>query len=457
MKNIIYAIALFFSGTVFFPSSCKKFVQIPPPKNQLVSSTVFADSAGANAAIIGIYVNMMQSYSLAFANGGITLYTGLAGDEFYESGNNTTDEAFYNNAITIDNGENSVLWENAYQFIYDANACIEGVHNSTGIGATAKKSLSAEAYFIRSFIYFNLVNVYGEVPLVTTTDYNAGRLIGQSSQGQVYTQIIVDLLTAQANLPQNSAVNTRANYYAATALLAKVYLYNGQYSNADAEAEKVINSGNYTLATDLNTVFLASSTETIWSFAPVVPNQNTWEGYHFVQTSAGVTPTYILTNSLLNSFEPGDLRKAAWINADTVSGQVYPYPYKYKAGETSGTPTENYVVLRLAEQYLIAAEAKANANDPAGAMSDLNIIRQRAGLPLKSGLDQASLLQAIEQERRTELFCEWGNRWFDLNRTGRATAVFATDKPTWKTYAALFPIPQPEITANPNLKQNSGY
>lgn len=457
MKNIIYAIALFFTGIVFFPSSCKKFVQVSLPKNQLVSSTVFADSAGANAAIAGIYVNMMQSYALAFASGGITLYTGLAGDELYESGNNTTDEAFYNNAITIINGDNAVLWENAYQYIYDANACIEGINSSTGITLSAKKSLSAEAYFIRSFLYFNLVNLYGGVPLVTTTDYNVGRLIGQSSQSQVYTQIIGDLLTAQANLPQNSNGNTRANYYAATALLAKVYLYNSHYSDADMEAEKVINSGNYTLATDLNAVFLSSSPETIWSFAPVVPNQNTWEGYFFVPTSAGVTPTYILTNSLMNSFEAGDLRKAAWINADTVSGQVYPYPYKYKAGETSVTPTENYVVLRLAEQYLIAAEAKANSNDLAGATTYLNIIRQRAGLPVKSSLDQASLLLAIEQERRSELFCEWGNRWFDLNRTKRAAAVFAADKPNWKPDAAIFPVPQAEITANPNLKQNPGY
>ena len=438
-------------------SSCNKIVQIAPPKNQLVSSTVFADSLGANAAINGIYVNMMQVFSLTFANGGITLYTGLAGDELYQSKNNAANAEFYNNAITISNSVNSSLWSSAYKYIYDANACIAGVNGSAGISTSAKRSLSAEAMFIRAFVYFNLVHLYGDVPLVLTTDYNTTGVLPRSAVNSVYAQVVADLKFAQANLPAVNGNNTRAGSFAATALLAKVYLYEGLYTQAITESEKIIGSGNYALVQDPNGVFLAGSTETIWSFAPVSPGKDTWEGYFFVPSSASATPAYIIANSLYNAFEPGDLRKADWINASVVKGQAYPYPYKYKTGLVSGSPPENYVVLRLADQYLIDAEARASNGDLAGALVKLNVIRHRAGLPDVESTNKTSVLAAIAHERQAEFFCEWGNRWFDMNRSGRADAVFGAEKPGWKSTSGLFPIPQAEINANPYLTQNPGY
>jgi hypothetical protein len=457
MKNFLKSYILFLFPLVSVYSSCKKFVQIPTPKNQLTSTTVFADSLGANAAVAGIYVNMMQTVSLTFTNGGITLYTGLAGDELYQSKTNVSNNEFYNNAITINNGINAGFWRLAYQYIYDTNACIEGIESGNNITPSAKNSLEGEAKLIRAFLYFNLINLYGPVPLVTNTNYESNQSIGRSEVDVIYTQIISDLKFAQAYLPKNSVVNTRANYYAATALLAKVYLFKGDYPNAITEADKIINSGNYMLVTDLNAAFLAGSKETLWSFAPVSVGKQTWEGYFFVPTTTSATPAYIITNSLYNSFETGDLRKSAWINKNVVSGQTYPYPYKYKKGTTTGTSTENYVIFRLAEQYLIEAESRANNNDLNGALANLNIIRKRAGLPNYSTSDKTSLLLAIEKEWQHEMFCEWGNRWFDLIRTNRANAILGVEKPNWKNSSSLFPIPQQEITFNPNLKQNSGY
>jgi hypothetical protein len=118
--------------------------------------------------------------------------------------------------------------------------------------------------------------------------------------------------------------------------------------------------------------------------------------------------------------------------------------------------TEYNMVLRLAEQYLIRAEARGMQNDLTGAMDDVNIIRARAGLSSidGTGFAQQDVLDAIDQERRAELFVEWGHRWFDLKRTGKIDAVLGPVKPDWQSKDALFPIAQTEIIANPNLIQN---
>jgi hypothetical protein len=176
-----------------------------------------------------------------------------------------------------------------------------------------------------------------------------------------------------------------------------------------------------------------------------------------VPSSSGVIPSYLITNSLYNSFESGDLRRLDWIGIDTVSNQVYSFPFKYKTGRVSGTPNENYVVLRLADIYLIEAEAKANLNNISGAIGDLNIVRNRAGLLNISANNQAAVLTSIVTERQHEFFCEWGNRWFDLNRLNLSNSVFSSEKHGWKTTSNLYPIPQNEINLNPALKQNLGY
>lgn len=116
------------------------------------------------------------------------------------------------------------------------------------------------------------------------------------------------------------------------------------------------------------------------------------------------------------------------------------------------------MVLRLAEQYLIRAEARVRQNNISGGQSDLNAIRNRSGLPNTTANDQGSLLLAIEQERRVELFTEWGHRWFDLKRTERAEAVLSPFAlKDWQSTDVLFPIPQTEREINSRLTQNEGY
>jgi hypothetical protein len=454
MKNKLILTAIAFLCLMQMVS-CKKFVDIPPPKNQLASSKVFADSLDANSAIGGIYIDMYQSFGFSFASGGLTAYPGLSADEFAQTSNDPDLNQLFENRIDIRNGYNSILWSSAYKYIYDANACIEGITNSK-IPPTAKLKLIAEARQLRAFVYFNLANLYGSVPLITSTDYHINQSKPRDPIDAAYAQVLNDLTYAQANLPKNN-IAERANYYSASALIAKVQLYRKNYGAAETAANAVISTGNYHLENDLNNVFLANSSEAIWKIIPVFQGIETWEGYNFVPSDPTAVPQFVLSSSLYNSFEANDLRKTNWIGSNSTGGSNYPYPFKYKAATTNGNPTESYVIIRLAELYLIRAEARANLADISGAQSDINMVRNRSGLGNTAASDKAALLLAIEKERRAELFCEWGNRWFDLQRTGRADAVLSLVKPNWNHSAILYPIPDAEMKSNPALIQNPGY
>lgn len=442
-------------------SGCKKFVEIPPPKNQLANPAIFADSANATAAILGLYVNMVQNFELGFASGGITVYTALCADELKLSSSNNIDELdFYNNSISTNNFINSGLWIKGYNLIYEVNACIEGLNNTTKISLTAKNHLIGEAKFIRGFIYFNLVNLYGSVPLITSTDYSQNQGSPRSSPVVIYEQIISDLKEAQTLLVPNysGVARLRPNLYTASFLLSKVYLYEKSWAESENIAGQVINSGLYGLESDLNDVFLATSNEAIWKIAPVVPGNETWEGYFIVPGNSAVFPQYTITDQLLNAFTGIDLRARNWLKANAINGQQYYYPYKYKLGyDGEPAPKENYVVFRLSEEYLIRAEARAQQGKITESLSDLNMVRTRAGLPDITTANQSSLLSSIQEERRLELFAEWGNRWFDLKRTNTTDLVLSPLKAGWQKEDTLFPIPQTEINSNPFLTQNPGY
>lgn len=462
MKNIkILILAIILNWTCFV--SCKKFVEIPTPTNQLTTSAVFADSSGANSALLGIYINMMQNLSLTIASGGITVYTGLSADELTTTTGNTSELEYFKNSILPTNSINSSLfWSFAYKIIYQSNASLEGINANNNISVSAKNQLIGELKFIRAFIYFNLVNLYGDVPLSMTSDYHANQLMPRTPVDSVYNQIIQDLKDAEnlLSVKYPTQDRLRPNLYTIKSLLAKVYLYRGNYLQAESEANDVISSNVYSLEPNLTTVFKSTSNESIWKLSPVLPGYETWEGNNFIPLVSFFKPKYPITSSLLTSFESGDLRKTGWLKSNIVSGQTYYYPFKYRLRQDGNTsPLEQYVIFRLAEQYLIRAEARLQQNNISGAIADVNIIRSRASLiPLASNLSQSQVFSAIEQERKIEFFCEWGNRWFDLKRWNKADAELATIKgSSWQKSDTLFPVPQTEINNNPFLTQNPGF
>jgi len=457
IKNIFKT---FLFANALLLTSCEKFVAIDPPPTQVVSSKVFENEGTATRAIVGIYTEMIGSSNL-FSSAQTTFYPGLSADELYYYIPDLKQE-FQKNEISsqVNHGILTIsFWIPAYKYIYAANACIEGLNNSKTLLPEVKLKLAGEAKFIRAYCYFYLVNLFGDVPLITTTNYEVNARMPRTPKVTIYEQIINDLTDAQSSLPASyiSIERTRPNKFTATALLARVQLYRNDWVNAESYSTAVIQSGLYSLVANLNNVFLKASNETIFQLQPGSSNINTWEGSVIIPASPTITPTYIITSSLLNSFEANDQRKVNWLQSRVFSNQTVHYPTKYKV-YTSPTVTEYYVLLRLAEQYLIRAEARAQQNKIAESQADINMIRSRAGLPSTTANDKASLLLEIERQRQNELFAEWGHRWFDLKRTDRANAILGALKPTtWQATDMLWPIPTQQMNLNPALTQNPGY
>lgn len=437
--------------------SCKKFVEIPPPIDQAITATIFADEQAAITAINGLYSSMMIQ-NFGFANSGITLYPALSADELLNTAPDENIAPFTNNVITPNNFNLDVnLWKKAYNHIYHANAILEGLSNSSGLSPHIKNQLSGEAKFARALCYFYLVNLFGDVPLITSTNYQVNSVIPRNSVSEIFAEIILNLKDAQnlMSLDYPSAEKVRPNKWAATALLARVYLFQGNWQLAEENCTAVINSGTYNLP-DLNSVFIANSEEAIWQLLPVLTFLNTADGFTFIPYSTTVKPQYAITDWLINAFEINDQRKLSWLGVNTVNGENYYYPFKYKV-RSGNTITEYNMILRLAELYLIRAEARAQQNNIIDAQEDLNVIRTRAGLENITPNTQSLLLSAIEHERQVEFFAEGGHRWFDLKRTGRIDIVLGAVKPGWQSTDSLYPIPLSELQANVKLTQNPGY
>ena len=448
-------------------SGCTKFTQVPPPTTEITSSTVYSNNTSAAAVMSGVYSNMMSNANgMTGGSQSIGYYTGLQADELKNfDPTNVFNALFYTNSL---NSNSEIFWPEIYNEIHVSNAVIEGLSNSSGVSDEMRQQLTGEAKFMRAFLHFYAVNFYGDVPLVTTTEFLTNNSISRSPVVQVYQQIIQDLKDAQNSLPSDfvdasglvTTERTRPNKGAASALLARAYLYTAMWDSAETQATSVINSTNYGLDSNLNDVFLANSTEAIWQMQPVVPETNTWDAQSYVilgQAEVG------LSQNLLSSFETGDRRLVNWVDSILLD-TIYYYPYKYKV-YLPGQPLSEYLmVLRLAEQYLIRAEARAQLGDVSGAQTDLNMIRFRAGLTATSASDKQSLLTAILHERQVELFTEWGHRWLDLKRTASVDSVMGTPGNVcaqkggvWNPDWALFPIALYDLKINQHLTQNPGY
>lgn len=350
------------------------------------------------------------------------------------------------------------MWRDVYEYIYQCNAVLEGLVISPGVSGDIARQIEGEAKFVRGFCHFYLVNLFGAVPLITSTDYKVNATASREPENKVYDQIIADLLEAQNMLPDTypEGERVRPNKGAATAMLARVYIYINDWPNAEKQASTVIASGDiYTLVKDAGNVFLKNSQEAIWQLKPVIEGLNTWEGNTFILTGSPASIT--LSDQLVSAFEPGDDRRIHWLNSFRSGANNYYYPYKYKIRSGSEV-TEYLMVLRLAEQYLIRAEARSWMGNISAAVDDLNIIRSRARLPIRDrSLSLDECLEYIMHERRLEFFAEQAHRWLDLKRTGMCDDLLPALKSGWKTTAQYYPIPGSEILNDPNLKQNPGY
>ncbi|WP_256003995.1 RagB/SusD family nutrient uptake outer membrane protein [Pedobacter deserti] len=482
LQNPVLIIWMFVCTTVI--SGCEKFVDLPAPATSINAENVYESDGTAIAVLTGIYTTMSsESSSLGNSAGnglsGMTVFSGLSGDEFtLADGITETHNAYryYKNRLESEFTGTRDFWVSAYSIIYNANAAIDGLNGTTKLTESIRLQLLGEAYFLRAFSYFYLANLYGDVPKVLSTDYSVTFDLPKSPREEIYQLIIEDANKARTLLSENyldasllksTIERVRPNKYAAAALLARVYLYHGDWEKAEEEATSVIQNKAAYDTVSVNNVFLKNSKETIWSLQPVTAATlaNTGDGRLFIPSSTTfpTSTNYVyLSPSQLEAFDVDSKRYKGWVKSITSGGTTYYYPYKYKIGTVNAaSPSEYLIVLRLAEQYLIRAEARAKRGNTTGALEDLDLIRKRAGLMASPAIGETAILNAIYHERQAELFAEWGHRWLDLKRTGRIDqvmpAVALTKGTTWDPRWALYPIPATDVLRNPNLPPNPGY
>lgn len=484
-----YIIAFFL---VIATSSCKRFVELTPPDTSLEAEKVYQSDISAISAVSSILGELGSYSTFSQGFGGISIVCGLTSDELNTVSLQPSYQQVFTNTLLPDNTITGDIWNRAYKHIYASNAIIEGASNSGSLSDKARNQVLGEAYFLRAFMYFQLMNLYGDLPLLTGTNYQQNLLASRQPVSRILQQVADDLKQAQSmlsasysnNNAQTTTARVRPNKWAATALLARAYLYQRDWQHAEEQATAVLSqSDTYLLDPNLNNVFKPSSPEAIWHLPPGVSNtvQNTYtgDGYSFSVAylkSFGVGPqsfgfdlSNYLSDKLVALFESGDKRRTNWIDSLSEGGKKYYMPYKYKNGADGGGTLEYLMVLRLAEQYMIRAEARLNQNNLTGARQDIDALRARAGLNATTAATREQIMAAIEKERRLELFLEWGQRWMDLKRwpgitnagLSRAEEVMAVVTPqkggVWNKNWLKFPIPVNEVRNGPNMLQNDGY
>lgn len=450
-------------------TGCEKFLEVPLPIDQLATEDVFSTRPTILAAADGMY-NIMGS-GVLYAN--YNRFTTHISDEGLIDPIPGSDLGQIIAANISEGNTNLVPWTWFYPAVYRANEILERLPDvpTSVMPEAEKKTILGAAKYVRAAQHFLLANTWGDIPLTLTTKAQDNIENGRTPAAQVYAAVIKDLEEAVADLPATVNINnprTIHNRFQAQALLARVYLYQKDWAKAEAAATAVINSGQYQLVTGVNNVFRRNSRETIFAFGPtgtgLLFENRAVVGWLTLPASAAQTTTtncHIPALTLAN-FEPGDQRNVSgnWtINLfNRTFSNKYLHATSAQAAAIAAAP-QDYIYQRLAEVYLIRAEARAQQGNVAGAAADLNAVRTRAGLGNTPAAAQADMLAAIEKERITELFYE-GHRWYDLKRTGKLNTVLSAlpwKKDNYKPHMELMPIVISELTANPRIQQNPGY
>ncbi len=461
-KKLIMVFATIVICSLFW--ECEDYVEIEIPDHKIVKETVFDNEETASRAIKGIYNELFRASFSSGWRSSVTVLAGLSSDILEPVNPENSYSEFQQNEISPGNSANFELWSSAYNIIYMTNSVLEGLENSQSLSESVRLNLEGEARFVRAFTYFYLTNLYGDVPLVLSTDYRVNSVILRDPAEAVYAQIITDLDTAIEYLDEEykDSDRTNVNVFAAIAMRARVALFMGNWELSEDLSSQIIDEANlYQLLPELHDVFLANSREAIWQISPIGRGNiltSTGEGQVFI---GGSFSSIKLNSDFVHSFQPTDNRLLNWIGHYENTTRNFYFPYKYKDRSSLSNITEYSMVLRLAEQFLIRAEARVQQGMFTEAISDLNRIRERAGEELiessNDNLGKEEILDLIMEERKKELFAEWGHRWFDLKRTGKAGDVFSQKTSYWMPTDVFYPIPEQERMRNPKIDQNAGY
>lgn len=450
MKRV--ALYIFCSITFLLGSiSCDDVLE-PKPVDILTDDLVLNEPNDVANVEIGLYSAFRGIVSGAVISGDFTA------DMLLHNGTFSQYREIGTKRITAANASAAGLWGNIYSAVYVANFIFEKLPGVQGVPTAQRDQVTGTAHYLRGLAYFYGLYTFGGIPNVKTTFINDNRNIPRAPENEILELILDDFEEALDLLPAKPVNAGFVGKDAARAALARFYLYIEEWSRAESATSNIINSGNYTLEHDFETVVLDDFTdEAIFEIGyNITDDPGTLN--NLFKSRREIIPSNQVTVAL-NSDPSGDRFSSIEFNVNNLKGVDNGWTVS-KYG-TADQDNNNVVVFRLAEMYLIRAEARAKqgkVSGGGGAIADVNVLRTRAKAPLVATVSQAQVLLVIEEERRMELAFE-GHRWYDLVRTGRAATIMNAFSPNWKSTYELWPIPQTEIQNNPALvgQQNPGY
>lgn len=455
----------------FIITGCSKNFITKTPNDSIPTNEALASPSDLVTALNGAYAELrMTSY---YGRDFPVIGDLMADNTYVEIKNSNRYIPQYKYTVLVTDGVPGEIWPIAYTTILRVNNIIDSKVTGTGVDAT-----KAQAYALRALTYFKMVTYFASpytadtsalgVPLVL--HYEPFDLPARSSVGTVYNQIVSDLTAAIPSAPDYSS-SVFLSKYAIEGLLAKVYLYMGDYQKAETTATDVINNSGFTLVTPANYAAFwqdpgikSDAVEVMFEVNEDVLTNNGFDDLGGIYVN-GYDDIYC-SSQLYNLYSATDVRAQVLIpNSTTKSGAAAIVVNKYP--NAGNSDRDNPKVLRLSEVYLIAAEAAAKNSDEPTALILLNTLMANRDPSFAGYTDNGqALIDDIVQERRKELAFE-GDRFFDMNRLGLAIARGANPGaiPTAPLNIAypfsgrLAPIPQAEIEANPNIasQQNPGY
>lgn len=464
------------AALIIVSAGCSDFVDLKPPAI-VRQDQYFKTQADFAAAVNGLYSGLRGYYSNFY------LFAEIPSDNSEANGYNLAHAdldqlTWLSNTTTI-----QTLWLSSYSSIARANIILDRI-NAVAMDAAVKEQFKGEAKFIRALMYFNLVQLFGDIPLPLkeiTTEEEA-YTFGRENVEKVYQQIQADLLEAINTLPASydPPAKGKVTKGAAMGLLGKVYVTNKQFAEGAAILKTLIESNSYTLLEKYEDIFRVDNSfnNEILFNVHYLGNGN-GEGSNFsiafapfgsgTEITSGGNPAGSNqgTLDLFNAFEAGDNRKSVAIARYPASGDLYTRKFLDKP-IAANEGNNDWPVLRYADVLLLHAEALNETGKAADAIQPLNQVRKRAGLAAIPATAQAQLRDLIQKERRVEL-CFEGHRWLDLLRTRQMLPVMTKYKENYKGKAYLveyyevderkyrLPIPFRERSLNPALTQNEGY
>ena len=416
---------------------------------QISTEEAFSNRENVQAALTGCYDALQLQH---YYGRNLVIVGDLASDNSIANGTKVEYYDVDKNSLLANNILVEGIWADIYVAINRVNFMLFKLRDVTFLTEDEMKSYKGELHFLRALHYYNLVRLYGGVPLklLPTLNDSHENSLPRSSADDVYNQIIADLESARLNI--SNTLSERATVEAATALLASITLTRGNAENAIQYANQVLQSFPM-LETSYEALFSSNTApgREILFYVPFsATDKNRLAEYNFPNTLGGRHEN--APSSVLINIDSSDKRKTL---IAASHGDKY-YTKKY-ADLTTGS--DRVIVLRTAEMYLIRAEAHYlidSVGNLAVILSDINTIRNRAGLSPVIADTITSLRNIIEREKQIEFAFE-GKRWFDLIRTGRAVDLVPTVTQEWQM---LFPIPLSEILTNNKISvedQNEGY